>query len=328
MICYLITSTIWLVCYLAFTYSGWSFQDENNSNQGDDDDPELLLDPFFDLGKTHSDLLSNGVSDITATTILSNLTTNKSKNNEDINITKSEQPKGQSYQEIDQEQNESSNPWSIQSIHDNLVIHDTLSIVFIGSNGVGKTTSISKVVNWFQQKFPRLQYSMIAADSFRSGAIEQLKLHGSVLNVPVFAREYARDPVKIVQEGMYRATHPQQPKKKDDIVFIDTAGRFPTPSNLVNLCNLINSCRPYLIVYIADSLAGNSTIPMLKSFNEAIQRQCNGRSIDSVIASKVDTISEKKGILINIPVETKIPIHFIGTGQNYCDLKPWTSILF
>ena len=185
----------------------------------------------------------------------------------------------------------------------------TLPILFIGCNGVGKTTTIAKVATWIHTTYPSLSISMIAGDTFRSGAIEQLKIHGKKLDVPVFAREYGRDAVAVVREGMYKARVNQ-----DNIVLVDTAGRMPYDRSKMNeLCKIINCVSPFLIIFIAECVTGNSMVDQIRQFNSVIERQCNG--MNSPRQSSGPHSSRPRGVVSNEVIALKGVLPLPGSAR-------------
>lgn len=210
------------------------------------------------------------------------------------------------------------NPW--HEIRSALATRRPLPILFIGTNGVGKSTSISKCATWLKKKYPELTISMIAGDTYRSGAIEQLQVHGRNLGVNVFAREYGRDPAAVVREGMYKFSA----AGNTDVVLIDTAGRFSSTGTdgkaMMEICRMINYVSPYLVMFVAECLTGSDLANQIDGFNRSIQHNCPG-GINGVIVTKADAVGEKLGTLLNIMSVCKLPIDFIGTGQNYDDLE-------
>jgi len=189
------------------------------------------------------------------------------------------------------------------------------SMVFIGVNGVGKSTSLSKVIHYLKSR--NLRVSVAACDTFRSGAVEQLKTHCRALNVRLFSQGYARDAgavaLRAIQEGK---------KQKDDVVLIDTAGRMQNNAPLMrSLVSLIQRNKPDLTLFVGEALVGNDGVDQLMEFNRALQLNGNTHLIDGIILTKFDTVDDKVGAAISMTYKSRKPIVFIGTGQNYHDLK-------
>ena len=180
-------------------------------------------------------------------------------------------------------------------------------ILFFGTNGVGKTTSIAKIANFLK----KASHSVVlaAGDTFRAASIEQLSEHGKKLGITVIKHNYGSDPAAVGYDAIkYAKNH------KIDVVLIDTAGRMHTKSNLIEEMKKIERVtEPDLKIFVAESIAGNDAIEQAKTFHEAIE-------IDGSILSKAD-IDEKGGTIISISHTTNRPIFYLGTGQNYDDLE-------
>jgi fused signal recognition particle receptor len=180
-------------------------------------------------------------------------------------------------------------------------------ILFFGINGTGKTTSIAKLAHLFKKH--NLSVVLAAADTFRAASIEQIQVHADRLKVPLVKHEYGSDPSSVGFDAIkYAKAH------KIDVVLIDTAGRMHTKTNLLaemeKICRVTN---PDLKVFVAESIAGNDATEQAKSFHEMI-------NIDGSILSKAD-IDEKGGTIISVSHTTHKPIFYLGTGQEYKDLK-------
>jgi len=197
------------------------------------------------------------------------------------------------------------------------------SIVFLGVNGVGKSTSLAKVCAYFLSK--NLKVGIAACDTFRSGAIEQLRTHCTCLDVPLYAKGYDRDAAAVCAESIASA-------KKDglDIILIDTAGRMQDNEPLMRaLAKLINLNQPDLILFVGEALVGNDAVDQANKFNRCLSdlssSTMNPRLIDGMILTKFDTIDDRVGAAISMAYTTNRPILFVGTGQQYRDLKKMNS---
>lgn len=194
----------------------------------------------------------------------------------------------------------------------------TFVIVFIGINGVGKSTNLSKVA--YLLKNNGFSVMMAACDNFRSGAVEQLKVHGNNLNIPVFDKGYKDDPSNIAYEAIKEAK-----SKKIDVVLVDTAGRMQDNEPLMKaLTKLVILNNPDQIIFIGEAISGNDVIDQLSKFNNAIYENSpdhNKREIDGIILSKFDTVDEKVGATLSLTYEVGKPIYYVGTGQKYQNLK-------
>ena len=195
---------------------------------------------------------------------------------------------------------------------------EVYTMVFLGVNGVGKSTSLSKMACWLQS----LGYKvMIAAcDTFRAGAVDQLAVHCEKLGVTLYEKGYDTDPSAIARNALKRA-------KDDgyDVLLVDTAGRMQGNDALMKaIAKLVHSAQTDLVLFVAEALVGNDAVNQLTTFNQYIidyapNKQSKG--VNGVILTKFDTIDDKVGAAISLTYCTGIPILFVGCGQHYTDLK-------
>ena len=179
-------------------------------------------------------------------------------------------------------------------------------ILFCGINGSGKTTSIAKLSKIIQDQ--NLNPVMVAADTFRAAAIDQIQTHADNLDVKLIKHDYGSDPAAVVYDAI------EYSKSKDkDFVLIDTAGRTNMNENLINeLKKISRVSNPDKKILVVDSLIGNDIIDQAEKFDEAI-------GIDGIIATKVDA-NKKGGSIISISYLLGKPIYYLGNGQEYDDL--------
>lgn len=192
-------------------------------------------------------------------------------------------------------------------------------IVFVGVNGVGKSTSLSKVA--YHLKDNRHSLMIAACDSFRAGAVEQLKRHCAALDVPLYERGYEKDPVSIAA-GAIRAAA----EAGTDVVLVDTAGRMQNNAGLMQqLAKLVAVNKPDLVLFVGEALVGNDGVDQLSEFNKKLVEfaadRTNPRRIDGILMTKFDTIDDKVGAALSMVHATGIPVAFLGTGQKYTDLR-------
>lgn len=186
-----------------------------------------------------------------------------------------------------------------------------LVICMVGINGGGKTTSIAKLAQYFQSH--KLSVVLAAADTFRAAAIDQLQLHADKLGVKLIKHDYGADPAAVAFDAI---KHAQATKK--DVVLIDTAGRLHSNTNLVDeMKKIVRVAKPDLKIFVGESITGNDCVEQAKTFDDAV-------NIDGIILSKAD-VDEKGGAAISISYVTRKPILFIGTGQEYKDIKKFDS---
>lgn len=191
-------------------------------------------------------------------------------------------------------------------------------ILFIGVNGVGKSTNLAKVAYMLMNN--GLKLLIAACDNFRSGAVEQLKVHGRALGVEVYDKGYKDDPAYICKEAIDDAR-----KRGFDCVLIDTAGRMQDNEPLMkSLAKLVEINQPDSILFVGEALTGNSSVDQLKKFNQALidfSKKENPRIIDGIVLTKFDTVDDKVGAALTMVYTTGKPIVYVGTGQKYTNLK-------
>ncbi len=180
-------------------------------------------------------------------------------------------------------------------------------IVFIGVNGVGKTTTIAKIARYLSKN--GLKVLVVAGDTFRAGAQEQLAIHCSRLGIPFFKGKYGSDPGAVVFDAIKHAE-----KSGYDVVLIDTAGRQHTDRDLMEeIKKIIRISKPDLRVLVLDSLTGNDAVNQAREFDKYV-------GVDIAILTKLDA-NATGGSAISIIASIGKPIAFIGVGQGYDDLK-------
>ncbi len=183
------------------------------------------------------------------------------------------------------------------------------TIVFLGINGTGKTTTIAKIANMLKKH----GFSLViaAADTHRPGAIEQISQHASKLSIKVVAQRYGADPAAVGRDAILYAK-----SNRIDVVLIDTAGRMQTSKNLMDeMGKIIRVVNPDFKIFIGDSLAGNDTINQAGDFYLYTK-------FDGAILTKSDA-DAKGGAAISIVYATSKPILYLGVGQEHDDLTPF-----
>jgi len=180
-------------------------------------------------------------------------------------------------------------------------------IVFLGVNGVGKTTTIAKVANKLLKA--GMKPIIVAADTFRAGAQEQLALHAERLGVPFFKGKYGADPAAVAKDAVIYAT-----KKGLDVVLVDTAGRMHVDVDLVEeLRKVVRVVKPHMRILVLDALTGNDSLEQLRYFDSNV-------GFDAVILTKMDA-DARGGCALTLSVLLRKPIIYVGTGQGYDDLE-------
>ncbi|NPA38251.1 MAG: signal recognition particle-docking protein FtsY [Candidatus Nanohaloarchaeota archaeon] len=182
-------------------------------------------------------------------------------------------------------------------------------IVFFGFNGTGKTTTIAKLAHYLLKKGKSVV--LAAGDTFRAAAIEQLQEHASKLGVKLIKQQYGSDSAAVIYDAVNYAK-----SKGIEFVLADTAGRAPTDKNLLEeLSKIVRVIKPHLRILVLESITGNDIVEQAKLFNEV--------GVDAVIITKYD-VDDKKGAVLSVSYAIKKPIIFLGTGQNYEDLKKFS----
>ncbi len=181
-----------------------------------------------------------------------------------------------------------------------------VKIVFVGVNGTGKTTTIAKIAYFLKER--GFSVVLASADTYRTGAVEQLEKHADALNIKVIKHRYGADPAAVVYDAVkYAEAH------KKDVVLADTAGRMHTNVNLMEqLRKICRVTRPDLVIFVDEAIAGNDAVERARIFDEYV-------GIDASILTKAD-MDVKGGSAISIAYITSKPILFLGTGQKYGDL--------
>ena len=186
-------------------------------------------------------------------------------------------------------------------------------ILVVGVNGVGKTTSIGKLANFFKNQ--GLSVMIGAADTFRAAAIEQLEEWAIRSNVDIVKQEMGSDPASVSYDTLNSAIN-----KNHDIVIIDTAGRLHNKVNLMNelskigrVLKKLNINAPHEILLVLDGSTGQNAYEQAKQFSETTE-------ITSMMVTKLDGTA-KGGVVIGISDQLSIPIKFIGTGESIDDIE-------
>lgn len=188
-------------------------------------------------------------------------------------------------------------------------------ILVVGVNGVGKTTTIGKLANYFHL----LNYKVMiaAADTFRAAASEQLEIWGKRAGCDVIKHAEGADPAAVVFDAMKAAI-----ARKADILFIDTAGRLHNKANLMNELEKIHRVikreipeAPHETFLVLDATTGQNAITQAKVFTETA-------NVTSVVLTKLDGTA-KGGVVIAIREELGLPVKWIGVGEGIMDFRPF-----
>jgi fused signal recognition particle receptor len=189
--------------------------------------------------------------------------------------------------------------------------HDRpVKILFTGVNGTGKTTTVAKIGAYLKKN----GFSVVigAGDTFRAGAIEQIDVHATRLGIKVIQHQQGGDPSAVLFDAVqYANAH------KIDVVLADTAGRFHNRANLMSQLEKIRRVmQPDLIVYVDEAVAGNDAVVRAFEFEKTV-------GADAVVLTKAD-MDSKGGAAISISHTIGKPLMFLGVGQGYDDIVPFS----
>ena len=189
------------------------------------------------------------------------------------------------------------------------------TILVVGVNGTGKTTSVAKLMHSLKQEGKSVLVA--AADTFRAAAIEQLQTWGERIGVPVVAGKFHGDPASVVFDAAKKAT-----EEGAEYLIIDTAGRLHTKANLMEELSKIRRVLDRSggvdeVLLVIDATTGQNGIIQARTFAESV-------GVTGLILTKMDG-SAKGGIALAIERETGIPIKFVGTGEGFADFAPFNS---
>ena len=210
----------------------------------------------------------------------------------------------------------------ILSAEMNLVPGALNVLLVLGVNGVGKTTTIAKLARYFQTARGEDRILLVAGDTFRAAAIDQLKILGQRLNLPVVAQEPGADPGAVIFDGiasaMARGIH---------LVIADTAGRLHTRDALVKELAKIDKIvqsraagAAYRKLLVLDATTGQNSLAQAEVFHKAV-------GIDSIVLTKLDSTA-KGGMVVPICRELGVPVSFVGDGEKLDDLRVFDAEIY
>ncbi len=186
------------------------------------------------------------------------------------------------------------------------------TIMLVGIQGSGKTTQAIKLARFFQKR--GLKPALICADTFRPGAFAQLQQMANRINIPVYGDSKAKDPVKVVSEGLKAFS-------EKDLVIVDTAGRHKEEQELIREMKVLEQkIRPDEVAMVIDGTIGQQASVQAKSFHEATP-------IGAIIVTKLDG-SARGGGALSAVAATGAPIKFIGTGEKIEDIESFVPSRF
>jgi fused signal recognition particle receptor len=193
------------------------------------------------------------------------------------------------------------------------VEHSPAVILFVGTNGSGKTTSMAKIANLLKEQGKKVM--LVAGDTFRAAASEQLAKWAKVLNVPLVRQNIGSDPGAVVFDGLESAI-----SRKMDVVLVDSAGRVETKKNLLNELSKVERIiekkvghKPDETLLVLDAYTGQNGLSQIEVFSKIVD-------ISGIVLTKMDG-SSGGGIVVPIVNKYNIPVKFIGTGESIKDIE-------
>jgi len=193
-------------------------------------------------------------------------------------------------------------------------------VLFLGVNGAGKTTTIGKMAA--RQRGEGKKVLLVAADTFRAAAIEQLEIWGQRAGAEVIKHQPGADPSAVVFDGIHAAK-----KRQSDLVLIDTAGRLHTKAHLVEELKKVKRViareqpgAPHETLLVLDAATGQNGFQQARVFKESLE-------VTGIVLTKLDGTA-KGGVILSIQEELGIPVRYIGVGEEVEDLQPFDPNLF
>ena len=190
-------------------------------------------------------------------------------------------------------------------------------IMLVGVNGVGKTTTIGKLANYFVRE--KKSVTLAAADTFRAAAADQLTVWADRAKVRIVKHEEGSDPSAVVYDAIASAK-----AKKTDVVIVDTAGRLHVKANLMEelkkMDRVVGRDYPEAHFYkflVLDATTGQNALSQARIFDEAVD-------LDGIVLTKLDGTA-KGGFVVSLCGELQIPVVFVGTGEKLDDLQPFDA---
>jgi len=193
-------------------------------------------------------------------------------------------------------------------------------VLIVGVNGSGKTTTIAKLAKYYQDRGRKVM--LAAADTFRAAAIDQLKIWGERVNVPVIAHQSGADPGAVVYDAI-RASQ----SRGADLLIVDTAGRLHTKYNLMEELRKVRGVAnkrvhqaPHETLLVLDATTGQNALAQARRFRDVVE-------VTGVIVAKLDGTA-KGGVVFAVAQELALPVRFIGTGETMDDLAEFDAEAF
>ncbi|MFL8935805.1 signal recognition particle-docking protein FtsY [Rossellomorea oryzaecorticis] len=199
----------------------------------------------------------------------------------------------------------------------NIQENELTVILFVGVNGVGKTTTIGKMAHMLKREGKNVV--LAAGDTFRAGAIEQLEVWGERVGVPVIKQAAGSDPAAVMFDAVQSAK-----AKKADVLICDTAGRLQNKVNLMKELEKVKRVierevpgAPHEVLLVLDATTGQNAMIQAKTFKEATD-------VSGIVLTKLDGTA-KGGIVLAIRNELNVPVKYVGLGEKMDDLQPFDA---
>lgn len=208
----------------------------------------------------------------------------------------------------------------LEPVEQPLLINDSNKphvIIFVGVNGSGKTTTIGKLAKKWKDESKSVR--LVAGDTFRAAASEQLKIWGNNIEVPVSVEQQGSDPASLSFKALTLSK-----QNKEDLLLIDTAGRLHNKINLMQelekvyrVIKKVDNKAPHSSLLVLDATVGQNAFSQVEMFKKMV-------NISGILMTKLDGTA-KGGVLIGLSRKFKLPIHFIGIGEKVDDLRPFNA---
>ncbi|GAB6853135.1 signal recognition particle-docking protein FtsY [Asaia astilbis] len=190
-------------------------------------------------------------------------------------------------------------------------------VLVVGVNGVGKTTTIGKMAKWFRDQGRSVM--MVAGDTFRAAAVEQLQVWGERTGAPVIAGKPGGDAAGLAFEGIKQAR-----EAGTDLLFVDTAGRLHNKgalmeelAKIIRVMKKFDETAPHSVLLVLDATTGQNAMEQVRVFRELV-------NVTGLIVTKLDG-SARGGIVVALADAFKLPVHLVGVGEQVEDLRPFSA---
>ncbi|MUG80076.1 signal recognition particle-docking protein FtsY [Bombella sp. ESL0380] len=190
-------------------------------------------------------------------------------------------------------------------------------VLVVGVNGVGKTTTIGKIAHQYHHQGRSVM--MVAGDTFRAAAVEQLQIWGERTGSPVISGKPGGDAAGLAYDGLKRAT-----EEKADLLLVDTAGRLHNRqalmdelAKIIRVMQKFDPSAPHSVLLVLDATTGQNAIEQVRVFRELV-------NVSGLVVTKLDG-SARGGIVVALAEQFKLPVHLVGVGEQAEDLRPFSA---